>query len=226
MGTGLSAGDDRGSCRLYGDDFHIGLLVFQIFSGAGEGSAGADAGHEEVDITFGIFPDFRTGGLVVSLRVGRVHELAGDEAVRDFLCQLFCLCDGAGHALAAVCQNQLCAVGSQKVSALHAHGLRHGDDDPVALGGGHGSQADAGVAAGGLDDDGVGLEYASCLGIFDHCLSDAVFDAAGRVEVFELGENTGVQAFCLLDAGELQKRGIADEFGDALVNSHKETSWD
>ena len=93
----------------------------------------------------------------MNLRVCRVVELSRDEAVLNGCCQLICLGDGPLHALGAVCQNNLCTVSFQDVSALHAHGLRHGEDHAVALGCCDGCQADTGVTGSGLDDDGAGL---------------------------------------------------------------------
>ncbi len=79
-----------------------------------------------------------------------------------------CLGNGAFHTLCAFGKNQFRAVGFQQIAALHAHGLGHHDDDAVALGSCHGGQTDAGVAGGGLDDDGAFLQQALFLGIIDH----------------------------------------------------------
>ena len=38
-------------------------------------------------------------------RVGRVHELAGDEGIRDLLCQLVGLGNGTLHALGTLAQH-------------------------------------------------------------------------------------------------------------------------
>ena len=83
--------------------------------------------------------------------------------------------------------------------------------DAVALGSCHGSQTDAGVAGGGLDDDGAGLELAGSLGVIDHGLGDTVLDGAGGVEVFQLCQKLGRKVCILLDMGQLQQRGVADQ---------------
>ena len=60
----------------------------------------------------------------------------------------------------------------------------------VELGAQHG-EADAGVAAGGLDDGHAGVELSGRLGVANHAERDAVFDAAAGVERLELAQNRG-----------------------------------
>ena len=154
----------------------------------------------------------------MGLGVGGVHELAGHEAVGDLLGQLVGLGNGALHALGALGQHQLRAVGLHQLAALHAHGLRHHDDDPVAPGGGHRGQADAGVAGGRLNDDAALLQQALGLGVIDHGLGDTVLDAAGGVKVLQLGQHPGLQAELLLDMGQLQQGGLTDQLVSGSVN--------
>ena len=61
------------------------------------------------------------------------------------------------HALGPLGEDQLRTVGLHNLAALHAHGFGHADDDPIPSGGGHRGQADAGVAGGGLNNNGAGL---------------------------------------------------------------------
>ena len=66
--------------------------------------------------------------------------------------QLLGLVDGAVHALLARRQHDLGAERLEQPAAFQAHGLGHGHDQLVAAGGAGEGQADAGVAAGRLDD--------------------------------------------------------------------------
>ena len=150
--------------------------------------------------------------------VGGVHKLAGDEAVGQLLGQLVGLGDGTLHALGALGQDQLCAVGLHQLAALDAHRLRHHDDDAVAAGGGDGSQADAGVAGGRLDDDGVGLQQALGLGVVQHGLGDPVLHGAGGIQVFQLGQDLGLQAVVLFNMGQLQQGGVADQLVSGSID--------
>ena len=154
----------------------------------------------------------------MGLGVGRVHKLAGDEAVGDLLGQLIGLGNGALHALGALAEDQFRTVGLHQLAALHAHGVRHDDDDAVATGGGHRGQADAGVAGGGLNDDGAGLQRAAGLCVVDHGLGDPVLHGAGGVEVFQLYQDLGLQFLSLFNMGQLQQRGLADQLVSGCID--------
>ena len=91
------------------------------------------------------------------LHISGVDKLAGNEAVVVFLRQLLRLGDGALHALGALAEYQLRAVGTHQLPPLHAHGLRHHNDDTVATGGRHGGKTDARIAGGRLNNNGVGF---------------------------------------------------------------------
>ena len=152
--------------------------------------------------------------------VGGVHKLAGDDAVGGLLLQLLGLGDSALHAFGTVGEYELCAICLHKLAALDGHGLGHGDDYLVAASRRHRGDADAGVAARGLDDGVVAAahELAGLLGLVNHVLGDAVFDGPGGVEVLEFDEHTSLEVLVGLKVGELQKRGVADKLIDGRVN--------
>src|SRR5690606_19960533 len=112
----------------------------------------------------------------------------------------------------AGCEHELGAVGLEQVAPLNAHGVEHDQDHLVPFGRRGKGQGDAGVAAGGLDDDGVFVELALALGGFNHCKADTIFDAASGVEVLELAIN--LSARLVRDAIETQQRCVADEVRD------------
>ena len=143
--------------------------------------------------------------------VGGVHELAGDKGVRDLLRQLVGLGDGPLHALGPLGEHQLRPVGLHELAALHAHGLRHDDDDPIPPGGRHGGEADARIARGGFDDDGAGLQQALFLRVVDHGLGHPVLHGPGGVEVFQFHQDGGLEALLSFDVFDLQKGRAADE---------------
>lgn len=143
--------------------------------------------------------------------VGRVVKLAGDEGVGDLLGQFLCLFNGAGHPLGPGGEDQFRPVGGHQQAALHAHGVGHDDDSPVAPGGGHHGQADARVARGGFDDDGVRLQQAAGLGVVQHGLGHPVFGRAGGIQIFQFGQEGGLQPLLLGNPGQFQQGGPADE---------------
>ena len=151
-------------------------------------------------------------------RVRRIHELTGDEAVRNFRRQLVRLGNRALHALRAVAEHQLRAIRLHQLAALDAHRLRHDDDDAVTARRRDGSQADAGVARRRLDDDAAGFQRARSLRIVNHPLCDPILHGTGGVEIFQLGEDSGVQPLLLLDVGQLQQRSVADQLIGAGID--------
>ena len=218
MRTGGTLAQHRGGGRLDGNDLDGGVLALQVLANAGHGAAGADTCNKDIDLAVGVLPDLGAGGALVGVGVGRVHKLAGHKAVGNLLRQLVSLGDSALHALGTVGQHQLGTVGLHQLAALHAHRLRHDDDDAVAAGGGDGCQADAGVAGGWLNDDGTGLQFAGGLGVIDHRLGNAVLDGTGGVEIFQLGQDLGVQSFGGFNVGEFQQGGAADQLVSGSIN--------
>ena len=86
--------------------------------------------------------------------VGGIVELAEDVAVGRVGQDLVGLGDGAFHAVGAGGQDDFRSEGRSRTRRSSAHGLGHGEDELVALDGGDEGERDAGVAAGGLDEDG------------------------------------------------------------------------
>ena len=225
MLTGDAGGKDGGGLRLDGDDADGRIFLPEVAAHTGDGTAGADPCHKGIHLPIGILPDLRGGGGVVGLGVGLIDKLAGDEAVRDLAREFIRFGDGAFHALGAGGEDQLRAIGFHQLAALHAHGLRHDDDDTIAPGGGHRGQADAGIAVGGLDEDGLGGKEALLLGILYHGEGNAVLDGTGGIEVFQLGQKAGLEVILFFKMGELQQGGVADELGGGSVDiCHRDAS--
>ena len=217
MRAGSALAEYRGGGRLYSHYLNLRVLALEEFAGAAEGAAGTYASYEEVNLALGVLPDFRAGSCLVSGRVGLIGELGRDIGMRDGSGKLLCLGNGALHALGTVGQDDFCPVCLQKVAALHGHGLRHGEDSPVATGCRHAGQADAGVAAGRLDDDGILGELALGLSLLNHGLGDTVLDAACRVEIFQLYQDISLQAVGLDKVIGTEQRSAPDEFCYAII---------
>ena len=214
----LSFRKDGRGLRLQRDDLDGRIHRFQVLPGPGQRAAGADARDEDIHVAVRIPPDLRAGRFAVHFRVGRVGELPRNERPRDLLRQFLRLRDRAFHALRAFRQHELGAVGLQDVPALHAHGLRHRQDDAVALRRRDGREADSCVAARRLDDDGAFLQQALLLGVLDHRLRDAVLDAPCGIEIFQLGQDGRFQPQLLFNIRELNERRIADQPERSFVN--------
>ena len=111
MGAGNTLAQHRRGGRLNSHDLDVGVLALEVVADTGHGAAGADTGNEDVDLTVGVLPDLGAGGCLVGGGVGRIDELAGHKGVGDLLSQLVGLGDGTLHALGAVGQDQLSAIG-------------------------------------------------------------------------------------------------------------------
>ena len=88
-------------------------------------------------------------------------------------------------------------------------GFGHGQDQPVAFYGGGDGEADAGVAAGRLDDQRAGLQHAALFGILDHRNADPVLHAGAGIAGFHLDEDFGAAAVESVDPDE---GGMPDQF--------------
>ncbi len=130
----------------------------------------------------------------MNLRVGWIVELLQHDVAhirgQDFLR----LADRPAHPFGARRQDQLGAKGLQQLAPLQAHGVGHHQQAVIAFGRSHQRQADAGVAAGRLHQNGVRPNLAEFLRRFDHILSNAVFDAGAGVEEFQLNQHIGRRA--------------------------------
>ena len=97
--TGGALAQDRGGSGLNGHDLDAGILALEYWP-TPVMVRRCDAGYKDVDLAVGVVPDLGAGGGDMSLGVGRVDELAGDEGVGDLFCQLVGLGDSAFMPLA------------------------------------------------------------------------------------------------------------------------------
>ena len=209
----------RGGGGFHRHNADVGVLLLEIAAGAADGAAGADTRHEDIHMALGVPPDLRPGGFIVGGGVGGVIKLAGDEAAGDLPGQLFRLGYRTGHA-AFRHQHQLRPVSLQQGTALRAHGGRHGEDHPIALGDGHGRKADAGVAGGGLDDRSAGLQHAGGLRLTQHLQGHPVLGASGGVAALQLGQNDGLQPAGTNVMINGKQRRIAHQLLHGMIDTH------
>ena len=158
-------------------------------------------------------------------RVSRISELGRNESAGDLLGEFLSLGDSALHALCAVGEHQFRTVSFHQVAALNAHGFGHYDDYTVVSCGSDGSKTDTGVAAGRLDDNAVGLEYAALLSVVDHCGCNSVLYASCRIEQLQLCKDLCACLLLSLDLGHLKQGGMSDGVCNSLVNLHNKFSF-
>ena len=144
------------------------------------------ADDEGVEAAADRVEDLQRGRLPVRLGVRRVLELLGHEILRMLAEELAGGVHRARHPLDRRREVELGAEARQEALPLDAHVVRHRQDQPVALDRRRHRQADAGVAAGGLDDRRARLQEAASLGVIEHGDGDAVLDAPAGVQRLEL----------------------------------------
>ena len=223
MRTGNALRKYRRTCRLYSNNLHIGILGFQISAYTGKSTASTYAGNKDINLAFGILPDFRTGKCSVGCRVSWIGELAGNKAVRSALCQFLRFGNRTFHALGAVSQYQLCAISLQQIAAFNAHGFRHGQNNFVTAGSSYGCQTDTGVAAGGFNNSSPRLKNTLSLCIINHCFGNSIFDAAGGIEIFQLAQNLCFQLVFSFVVFQLQQRSATNQISNASINCHNKS---
>jgi hypothetical protein len=175
--------------RIDADHFDLRILLLEEAPGAADRPAGAHPGDKDADAPAGLPPEFRAGGLVVRLGVGRVPVLAGQDSVRRLFGQpardriigaRIVWLDGGGR------DDDSRAEGAQQANLLIAHLVGHDEDRLVTLECGGDREADAGVAARALDDRTAWPQPALALGRRDHGQPNAILDAAAGVEELDL----------------------------------------
>jgi hypothetical protein len=197
----------------------VGVALLQAFAATRDRSAGADAGHQHVDLAARLVPDLLGRRAAVDLGVRGVRELVGDVGVVAGAGEALGSLDRLVHPAHRLGDLDLGAVHLEERLALTAHALGHGQDQLVAARRAHEGERDPGVAGGGLDDRGPArLDAPVALGGVDHRHADPVLDAAGRVVGLELAEQLG--AALRRDAGEPDHRGAADDVGQVRRKLH------
>src|SRR5215213_2470582 len=181
--AGLAARKHRRRRGLDGDDQHVfARTLAQDLPDASNRAARADAGDESIYASVRIFPNLFGGSAAMNFRIRGVIELSGRPTVFRLFGNVRGPLDRALHAFGTGCEHNLRAEGGQHAATLDRDGLRHRDDELVALDGGGESERDARVAGGRLDDDRLaGLDQPVALGGVDHRPADTVFDGIHRV---------------------------------------------
>ena len=98
---------------------------------------------------------------------------------------------GTGHPLGCRREHEFGTEGLEHPPSLEAHALGHRDAEFVAAGRTHVGESDARVAAGGLDDHGLGADQAFPLCRIDHRAGDSILHAPERIHVLDLAGDGG-----------------------------------
>ncbi len=184
-------------------------MFFQHFGAAGDVTAGADAGDQYVDrAVFEVLEDFLRGRACVDRDIGWIVELRRHPRAIGLFGPLGGAFNRALHALFLGCQVERCAISEHQATAFDRHAFGHHEDDFVAFDSRNYREADAGIAAGRLDDRPARLERSVGFGRFDHRQSDTVLDRSTGIAALRFDPHFGI-AEQALDA---DMRRVADRF--------------
>ena len=156
--------------------------------------------------------------------VGRVLELLRHEKLAARAADLVGVADCAGHAFGGGRQHKLGPKRLEHPPAFEAHALRHGDPQMVAAGGADVGQTDPRVAAGGLDDDGVGADQPVPFGGIDHGHRDAVLHAPERIHVLDFADDR--RHATIGDPTQPNERRSANALRDVVANPCRQRGRD
>src|SRR6185369_6578897 len=150
-------------------------------------TAGADAGDDRVGrIVAEVAQDLLRGRAAVDFKVRVILELLRHPRALSRRDDLLRPGDRALHSLLARGQLELGAISEHQPAPLDAHAVGHDQDQAIALHRRDHREANAGIAAGRLDDRSAGLELAAALGVLDHRKRDAVLDRRSGIRALLL----------------------------------------
>ena len=113
-------------------------------------------------------------------------------------------------------QHHLGTIVAHELLALDADGVGHDDADLVAQHRADEGEADALVAGGGLDDDGILRDFALAHGLHDHVVGNSGLDGAAHVQALVLDQDPG----CSLGhhAPKLHHGGVAHGVENVVID--------
>ena len=108
---------------------------------------------------------------------------------------VFCLCNGTFHAFFARSQKKFCSKVSKQGSALYTHGFGHGKEQSVLFGSADKGKGNACVAAGWLNNGGMGIDQTLVLRRFYHGDTNTVFYTGQGILKFKLCQDCSIESF-------------------------------
>ena len=168
------------------------------------------------DLTLGLFPDFVTSGVVVSVGVGNVTVLVQDDGLGNFLLKLLShtnvrfggVPSGFGGG-----SDDLSAKSLEHRHLFVGHLFGQSDDGSVTSDGTDKGQTNTGVTRGGFNQSVaiVGLDTALLFGFEDHVFGDPVLDRTTGIEQLNLGVDLTLDPIGLGDLVKSNKGGVTNE---------------
>mmetsp|Transcript_29998 Transcript_29998/g.64676 ORF Transcript_29998/g.64676 Transcript_29998/m.64676 type:complete len:438 (-) Transcript_29998:73-1386(-) len=201
-------------------DFHARDQFLELLGNSGH-SATCSGGHDHVvQLAFALLGDLLGSAIVVSQGVARVLVLIQDvttevfrQAGRQEDVAVFGVPGGLGGG-----SEDLSTKALHGVHLLTGHLLWQADDLLVAFDGRDHAQADASVAAGGLNEDVTRLNSATLLSLLNHSLGNTVLHRASGVEKLHLRDHFAINIEEVCQARHAHHRGEANQVKGGVAN--------
>ena len=208
--------------RLGDNYFHVRVLFLEELTYAVCGSACADTADEDIYFSVGIFPDLRTGVLVVCIDVIRVIQLTCRERM---LHALFHVVDDIGKSSDTLFKNtcdqflrnicDLCLISLQELQSFNGHTVLKTDLKLIALCCGKSSHRDTCVTGCKLNKRGlIRADLTTLFCGLDDLDRHSVLVGSCRIEVLKFSGDTALQAELFFESFEFYDRGMSDQFCD------------
>ncbi|VTN11722.1 Uncharacterised protein [Raoultella terrigena] len=181
-----------------------------------EGSAGADANDDSVDIAVELGEDFWRGGADMRQRIGLVIKLIDIERPRRLLRQatgVILIVGRVAFIHVGAGEQHRCPQRPQMEYLLAAHFVGDDEDQAVVLLRRNERQAEPGIAGGGFNNRAAGLQLTEALGLVNHRQRDAILNRTAGVLVFQLEEQATGAGFQLV---QLEQGRVADKIANRM----------
>ena len=179
-------------------------------------SSGAYPGDKHIDFPVRILPDFLSGSTLMDGRVSMIVELLQNQRTGSDRLQFFGTRHSAFHAVRTGSQDKLRPKGFQQVATLHAHSVRHSQNQFIAFGSRNKSKPHPGISAGRFDNRHTGFQQPFRFRIFYHSQCDTILYTARRIKIFQFDNHMSFQVFTPAIIIQLQQRSVAHQVGKPL----------
>ena len=152
-------------------------------------------------------PNLFGGRCLMNGRVGGIVELLRHPGVRSGFQQFLRPGNGAFHSFGSRRENQFGSQHGQERASFQTHRFGHRQNKLVPLRGADKGQGDTGVAAGGFDDDRIGVDDPLLFSGFNHGHANPVLHTAEWIKELAFDRNSGFNASG--DAVQFDQRGPA-----------------
>ncbi len=148
----------------------------------------------------------------MNCNIGGIFKLLGNNGIFVSGSSLIAPSNGPRHTFSRRRKHQVRTHDPQEFAAFQGHAFGHVKRQFIAFRSAYKRQGDTGIAAGGLQDMGVFINFARFFSGFNHRGTDTIFNAGKWIKEFALGVNNAMTSRD--KAINAHQRCIANGFGN------------